>query len=368
MLFCSEARQHGVGYYAFSKDEEERAQQQAALNKLRVETEKEQKRAKDLKAIREQQLAARMKAARNRKRARMGLPPEEDGKLSNKTTPKKPDIELCLVDVESNDPPAEPTETAEDIEKQNKKDEEERRLNAARKRHVRPWDIGKDGVKPEFYEMSQHEWNEKKRKERPTEFAPPVAYSAREFNSMRSLDTEVHSSNKSLKFSSMDSNRRVQNLNPYKKTKTLENELEKPNSPEESSIIDDDDDDSGSNDRLLGDYMQSRPRLYSPEYPTSDGEGHSGKMQPVPIVNELETDMYETAKPRPVPSKEKPVRKGVEIAPPLTFEHFGPSSRPFAHSSASSSGAVNIAASIEAGLKFLRTQTEGTKRGKSENI
>ncbi|XP_048517485.1 coiled-coil domain-containing protein 174 isoform X1 [Dendroctonus ponderosae] len=349
-VLFNEARQHGVGYYAFSKDEEERAQQQAALNKLRVETEKEQKRAKDLKTIREQQLAARMKAARNRKRARMGLPPEED--------------------VESNAPPEEPTETPEDIEKQNKKAEEERRLNAARKRHVRPWDIGKDGVRPEFYEMTQHEWNDKKRKERPTEFAPPTAYSAREFNSMRSLDTDIHSSNKSLKFSSMDSKRKLQNLNPYKKTIIHETELEKPNNPEESSSIQDDDDDDNSerNDRLLGDYMQSRPRLYSPEYPTSDAEQHSGKMQPVPIVNELETDVYETEKPRLMPSKAVPVKKGVEIPPPLTFEHFGPSDRPFSHSSArNSSGPVNIAASIEAGLKFLRNQTEGTKRSKNGN-
>lgn len=78
-MFFAEARTHGVGYYGFSKDEEERAQQQEALRKLREETHAEQKKAQELKALREKQLAERAKAARNRRRARMGLPPEEDG-------------------------------------------------------------------------------------------------------------------------------------------------------------------------------------------------------------------------------------------------------------------------------------------------
>lgn len=76
-MFSSEARTHGVGYYGFSKDEEERAAQQEALNKLRQETEAQQKKSQELKALREKQLKARILAAKNRKRARMGLPPEE---------------------------------------------------------------------------------------------------------------------------------------------------------------------------------------------------------------------------------------------------------------------------------------------------
>lgn len=78
-----EARTHGVGYYAFSKDEEERLKQQEALKNIRQETEQKQKRAQELKALREKQLAARIKAAKDRKRARLGLPPEEEeGKIN----------------------------------------------------------------------------------------------------------------------------------------------------------------------------------------------------------------------------------------------------------------------------------------------
>lgn len=80
----SEARTHGVGYYGFSKSEDERLKQQDALSKLRQETEQKQKRAQELKMMREKQLAARIKAAKERRRARLGLPPEEEaeeGKL-----------------------------------------------------------------------------------------------------------------------------------------------------------------------------------------------------------------------------------------------------------------------------------------------
>lgn len=74
-----EARTHGVGYFGFSRDEEERARQLDELKKLRVETQREQDKAQDMRKTREKQLAARIKAAKNRKRARLGLPPEEDG-------------------------------------------------------------------------------------------------------------------------------------------------------------------------------------------------------------------------------------------------------------------------------------------------
>jgi hypothetical protein len=76
-----EARSHGVGYYGFSQDEAERRAQQDALSKLRQETQREQVAAQGLRERRQQQLQARLKAARQRKRTRLGLPPLEDGKI-----------------------------------------------------------------------------------------------------------------------------------------------------------------------------------------------------------------------------------------------------------------------------------------------
>ncbi|KAJ8890003.1 hypothetical protein PR048_009508 [Dryococelus australis] len=73
-----EARAHGVGYYGFSSDEGQRRSQQEALSRLRQETAAKQQLAQEARQRRQQQLAARLKAARNRQRARLGLPPEED--------------------------------------------------------------------------------------------------------------------------------------------------------------------------------------------------------------------------------------------------------------------------------------------------
>lgn len=72
-----EARIHGVGYYSFSTDEEERNKQMEELNRLRQETMQAQKQAEETRKKREEIIAARVKAARARQRARAGLPPEE---------------------------------------------------------------------------------------------------------------------------------------------------------------------------------------------------------------------------------------------------------------------------------------------------
>ncbi|XP_060524006.1 coiled-coil domain-containing protein 174 [Cylas formicarius] len=195
-VLFNEARTHGVGYYAFSKDEEKRERQLEALKSLRKETERQQNRAQYQKALREKQLAARMKAARNRKRARMGLPPEEDEPVS-----KSDDKEL---------------ENIENNEEEKKKFEEAEKLREqARRKHVRPWDIGKEGAK-EHYEMSQTEWNEKKRGERIAEFAPPSVYQKkRDFHSSKVTDISTEE-NMVLKFTSKKKKINSPSINPYK--------------------------------------------------------------------------------------------------------------------------------------------------------
>lgn len=75
-ILFDEARTHGVGYYAFSQDEEERAKQQENLTNLRKETEKKQKEMKEIKELRDRMEQNRLKAARIRQRIRAGLPAE----------------------------------------------------------------------------------------------------------------------------------------------------------------------------------------------------------------------------------------------------------------------------------------------------
>ncbi|KAF7266878.1 coiled-coil domain-containing protein 174 [Rhynchophorus ferrugineus] len=202
-VLFDEARQHGVGYYAFSKDEEERLKQQQALKNLRQETEQKQQKAKELRLLRDKQMAARIRAAKNRRRARLGLPPEEDN--SNEIEDEK--------DMTTDD------EERKRVEEEKKKEEEEKQQMEKRKRHLRPWDIGKEGLK-EHYIMSQNEWNEKKRDERCSEFAPPTSYQLSK-----------------LRHSSKD--------NHYQK----------------NSDDDDDDDDS---DELMRDYRKSKAESINP--------------------------------------------------------------------------------------------------------
>ncbi|KAE8750795.1 hypothetical protein FOCC_FOCC002505, partial [Frankliniella occidentalis] len=125
--FCSaEARSHGVGFFAFARDEAVRRTQQEDMRKLRKETESKQKAALTQRDRRAQLMRARLRAAHNRKRAREGLPPlAEDEDLPG----------------EKVEEPAEPEEPAPAPSIQ--------RASGPRPRpspSVRPWDVGKEGV------------------------------------------------------------------------------------------------------------------------------------------------------------------------------------------------------------------------------
>lgn len=279
-ILFNEARTHGVGYYGFSKDEEERAKQQDALKNLRQETEQEQKKAQELRDLREKQLKSRTKAARNRKRARMGLLPEED----------EPEV------VQPEESPK--VEMRAKSEESSKKDREK---EAARKNHIRPWDIGKKGVK-EHYEYTQEEWVDKKRKERPKDFAPPSSYR----NGFR-RDTRV--------------------INDIETEKKLYFSTKK--------------------DRSDSKTEKEKITKYS-----------SSLSSPIPIVNECDGDSEGGTK---LTNNEDSRRgKGVEFAPPPTYDYYGPSSTKKAKPSCSKG---NLVESISAGLQFLRQQAE--KKGNS---
>ncbi|XP_011197097.1 coiled-coil domain-containing protein 174 [Zeugodacus cucurbitae] len=177
-VFFDEARQHGVGYYTFSTDEEERKKQQKELEDARQSTIEEQNRREQLRAHREKIISERVLAAKNRQRARLGLPPlekvEENEKYAN-TTEETKDERKARKQIEK-------------IKRKQEKYEKERELE--RNNHVRPWDKEKVSTgstnsaidndmtepkwsyKPEKLPMCQEQWNEKKRSERIEEFGP----------------------------------------------------------------------------------------------------------------------------------------------------------------------------------------------------
>ncbi|XP_016950988.1 coiled-coil domain-containing protein 174 [Drosophila biarmipes] len=182
-VFFDEARTHGAGYYAFSTDEEERRKQQLDLETARKETTAEQTRRDEMRAKRDSLVADRVLAAKNRIRARNGLPPISKEQYEREEQQKKAESAAEAAERER-----EEQEKKAAIEKAKAKKEAE--LEELRKDHVRDWDKDKPGVRKrrdsdgdespeeewnyraERLPMSQEEWNEKQRAQRQKEFAP----------------------------------------------------------------------------------------------------------------------------------------------------------------------------------------------------
>lgn len=133
-VLFNEARTHGVGYYSFSADAAERAKQQKTLESERDKTLKEQRKREEMRLAREKIVAERVFAAKNRQRARSGLPP-----LSRK-------------EYESSENKEKTVEESKEERKQRKREEKEKKKKEKlekereheRQKHLRPWDEGKN--------------------------------------------------------------------------------------------------------------------------------------------------------------------------------------------------------------------------------
>ncbi|XP_076231510.1 coiled-coil domain-containing protein 174 [Calliopsis andreniformis] len=167
-VLFDEARAHGVGYYAFSQNEEERIKQQENLSNLRKETEHKQKEIKELKEIREKMEQNRLKAARIRQRIRAGLPIEPmeeelEQKDDTEFNPNASEIsEECIKVEDSN-------KVEENDDRKEQKTEEEKAIERENKIRALGELLGKRNY---WYEMSQEEWIHKRRKIRDNEFGP----------------------------------------------------------------------------------------------------------------------------------------------------------------------------------------------------
>ncbi|CAG5103563.1 Similar to CCDC174: Coiled-coil domain-containing protein 174 (Gallus gallus), partial [Cotesia congregata] len=173
-VLFDEARNHGVGYYAFSQDEEERAKQQANLAKLRKETEQRQKELEEIKELKSKMELNRLKAARVRQRIRAGLPPEpteeEIAKDSQVTTAESSLPESATADCQ---PAASTASESETLTENNSQDSEHQEKNNLKTIEDKIKAFGELlGKRPKWRELSQDEWIQKRRKDRHGEFAP----------------------------------------------------------------------------------------------------------------------------------------------------------------------------------------------------
>ncbi|XP_031705188.1 coiled-coil domain-containing protein 174 [Anarrhichthys ocellatus] len=152
-----EARDLGVGYFAFAHDEEQRRKQRETLDMLRDQTTNQRTKREQLKDKRQAILRARLTKVRQRKRNKGMLDGteeeneggEDEGEFMGPSPPPE-------------DPPEVSTVKKVVVEIQERKD------TKPGVPHVREWDRGK--------EFMFAEWKNRCRDERESDFAPPSAY------------------------------------------------------------------------------------------------------------------------------------------------------------------------------------------------
>lgn len=220
---------------------------------------------------------------------------------------------LFIEPVESKKEDEKPAIEDNEAEKQKQKEkfEEEKRREKKRLQHIRPWDKGKEGVR-EHREYTQEEWVEKKRRERPSEFAPPTSFQKRSTGKSDKVSADSYE-DKSLYFSTKKSGSgnkgesSKRGLNPYKRN--------------------------------------ASPEIRTPIVnELSDDEDNSSRYQGSGRNDDSDSDSGNSDR-----------RRGVEIAPPPTFDYYGPSG---SKRHKTDKKKTNIEDSIAAGLNYLREQTE----------
>merc|ERR1711872_320085 len=165
-----EARAHGAGFYAFSKDDDTRSKEQDTLKKLHEETDQARKERMKKGEKRKREMADRIRKIKQKRREKVGLPPLEEDQPDDSGKKSESEVEADF------------TQSVVDSLKQFRQshEEEEKRKNEIRRReNLRDWDVGKevlDNMKKEWKVLTQQEWMEKQRKERKQEFAPPTAF------------------------------------------------------------------------------------------------------------------------------------------------------------------------------------------------
>lgn len=194
-------------------------------------------------------------------------------------------------------------------EEKKKKEEEEKERQKLREAYVREWDLGKEGVEDKikkFREMTQEEYVEQQRDKRIDEFAPPKASSSK---SIYMFDERGQK---------LDSRER----------KTWSDVRPKAATPPPPDI--------GDLNEQGGLYFSTKKqepsssvannRPVSPPPITGKKEvkykNFVRPQEPTPIVNELSDDEIEVE--RQEPRRETNQMSGAEVAPPPTYDYYGP--------------------------------------------
>ncbi|XP_029007863.1 coiled-coil domain-containing protein 174 [Betta splendens] len=159
---AQEARELGVGYFAFSHDEEQRRKQRETLDMLRDQTTDQRTKRERLKEKRQAILKARLAKVRQRKMKNAKLDGTEQEEQEEEMEEQEEEAEIGGIAPLPEECPEVSTLKKVEVEIQ------ERRDTRPGVPHVREWDRGK--------EFMFTEWKSRRRDERESEFAPPSAY------------------------------------------------------------------------------------------------------------------------------------------------------------------------------------------------
>lgn len=171
-----------------------------------------------------------------------------------------------------------------------------------REAYVREWDVGKEGVEgtKKFREMTQEEYVEQQRAKRIEEFAPPQAGHSR-----RSVST-------------FDTKGRIVEPPKAKTWSDVRPRLATPPPPDIGPMT--------SNKGLYFSSAKEDCKKTDFKY-----KNFVKTQEPEPIVNELSDDDDDDVEinRNPVPGKRKTTTEGTGIAPPATYDYYGPTPKHF---------------------------------------
>lgn len=344
---------HGVSYFAFSTDEKKRQKQMEDLTKTREETLRAQQESERTRKQRDELIAARVAAARARTRLRAGLPPEDpEGMLYSSNSSYqindnyfiKSAIFNCFLFTYISEIKKEYTTrllqflNEKKDEADNKAKEEARKIREEKEKErekyrqefIREWDVGKEGIGGEkvekFRQMSQEEYVEQQRSKRIDEFAPPQ--SSRKSNSKSSFDdiVEPEYSQVSKSWSDVRPEGRAAEHMPF-------DELDQ-----------------------KGLYFSS---VKKPEKNRDVKFRNFVRSQEVPVLFTNEVVDVESAVQEKVPQKRaRQETSYVEIAPPPTFDYYGPTTK---YSKSEVPFTSDIQEAYAQGIKVLEKKREKPK-------
>lgn len=218
-----EARELGVGYFAFSQDEEQRTKQRETLDMLRDQTTEQRNKRQRLKDKRQAILQARLSKVRQRKMKKAKLDGSEEEQREEAAEEEEEEDDSMGPSPPPEDLPEISTLKKVEVEIQERKD------TKPGVPHIREWDRGK--------EFLFSDWKNRRRDERDSEFAPPSAYFTEEKRA-RTVKTKIKENKSSMSFKwskgsggISESKEEVQPISPAKSTPSPPQPKQNPPAP-----------------------------------------------------------------------------------------------------------------------------------------